>query len=154
STLAKIAKAFELDSYQSLLSTPEPEEPATTERPIQVTFTLSIPPERFNECIHLRVLIDLLTGLLGGEDTNPTNVTGGSTLVTVEMTKEQLTALLQIRPHLSHEARRLNMKFANLLTAHEQWDYQVVTSSIATVTVPANIDFEDSNIPIPESTNA
>lgn len=94
-TLAKIAKALGVEPAALVAGGKPPQEPPKPQNCVQVQLLFSFPFDQLDECEQLGELIEFLKKFLrgGGGDFNVVGVTPGSTIITLEMSFEDMMAL-------------------------------------------------------------
>jgi transcriptional regulator with XRE-family HTH domain len=94
-TLARIAEKLGVEPASLIAGGKPPSEPPKPQNCVKVHFELSIPFDLFDESEQLIEFIEFLKKFLrgGGGDFNVVTVTPGSTIITLEMSFEDMTAL-------------------------------------------------------------
>ena len=138
-TLRSFAEVFGVE-FSTLVVGATP--PPLKDNRFEVEFKLSIPYEQF-ESKQLAALIELLKRLLGG-DMEPGNPKGGSTIIPVMMTREQVEKLVEILPDFHAQVIAMMQKNAGLMTAQEVYEMQTaidpIVDSLIDISIPDDPD--------------
>jgi transcriptional regulator with XRE-family HTH domain len=143
-TVNAIAAALGIQCSELMADNPAPE-PERQEPRFEVEFKVSIPYEKF-ESKQLATLIDLLQRLLGG-DMEPGIPKGGSTIIPVMMTKEQVEKLVEILPDFQAHVIAMMQKNAGVMTAQEVYEMQSaidpIVDSLIDISIPDDPAFPE-----------
>lgn len=111
-----------------------------------VRFKLKVPYEDFNQD-RLQTFVDLLARLVGGT-ISEAEFTKGSTLVTVQLTEQQIRNLLDLLPDFRVKARAILDQTAGLRTLSEQLELQTIEYPLVDAVI--DVSFPEDVQAIPE----
>jgi transcriptional regulator with XRE-family HTH domain len=117
-TLAKFAKALEVEDYALIMEGDVPPESPKKDRRIKINVTFDIPFEEFDQSQQLVSLIELFSRLVQAK--NGIEVTGlmpGSTIITLEMSEADVHSL--ISAFMSGKLDEMHCEELNLTLKHE-----------------------------------